>query len=72
VDEGKFQNTPSIRRVIMPIPIPKTTTGGNADLGECIRFLRRENPEMSSDQRVAVCLNIWRKSKGKKPYKGGK
>jgi hypothetical protein len=56
----------------MPIPIPTTEKNGTANLGACIRFLRRERPDMSSDQRVAVCLNIWRKSTGKKPYKGGK
>jgi len=51
----------------MPIP---TTKDGNADLGACIRFLRRENPEMKSDQRVRICLDLWRKSQGKPPYKG--
>ena len=56
----------------MPIPVPKTDENGNADLGSCIRFLRRENPDMGSKQRVAICLNIWRKVQGKKSYKGGK
>ena len=52
-----------------PIPTP-TTKDGHADIGACIRMLRRENPEMKSDQRVAICLSKWRKSKGKPPYKG--
>ena len=47
----------------MPIPIPKAKNG-NPDLGACIRFLRRENPEMSSDQRVAICLSTYRKAHG--------
>ena len=49
----------------MPIPTPTTDASGNADIGTCIRFLRRENPEMSSKQRVAICLDLWRKSTGK-------
>lgn len=53
----------------MPIPVPKTKNG-NADLGECIRHLRRENPEMKSDQRVRICLDLWRKATGRKPYRG--
>jgi len=44
----------------MPVPIPKSED----DLGNCIRYLRRENPEMKSDQRVAICLSTYRKSKG--------
>lgn len=43
----------------MPIPVPKSED----DLGQCIRFLRKENPEMKSDQRVAICLNLARKAK---------
>lgn len=55
----------------MPIPVPRKDKNGNPNLGECIRFLRRENPDMSSDQRVAICLNIYRKAHGIK-RKGGK
>lgn len=47
-----------------PIPVPKS----EKDIGECIRFLRRENPEMKSDQRVAICLDLARKHQGKKRY----
>ena len=46
----------------MPIPVPPEKN----ELGECIRFLRREKPEMSSDQRVAVCLDVYRRAHGKK------
>lgn len=48
----------------MPIPVPSSED----NLGACIRFLRREHPEMKQDQRVAICLDLARK--GKK--KGGK
>lgn len=53
----------------MPIPTPSTDEAGNADLGSCIRFLRRENPGMTSDQRVRICLDKWRKATGKPKYK---
>ena len=49
----------------MPIPIPSSTD----DIGACIRFLRRENPEMKNDQRVAICLDLARKHQGKKKGK---
>ena len=49
-----------------PIPTPTTDESGNANLGSCIRFLRKENPSMKPDQRVAICLSKWRKSKGGK------
>jgi hypothetical protein len=42
-----------------PIPVPSDTD----NLGECIRFLRKEGKP--SDQRIAICLNLARK--GKKP-----
>lgn len=44
----------------MPIPVPKSTE----DIGTCIRFLRRDKPDMSSKQRVAICLDLARKHKG--------
>jgi len=44
-----------------PIPVPKSED----DIGDCIRFLRKERPDMASDQRVAVCLSIYRKAHGK-------
>lgn len=50
----------------MPIPVPKSEN----DIGNCIRFLRRDKPEMKSDQRVAICLDLYRKSQGKPPWKG--
>jgi len=56
----------------MPIPVPTTDKEGNADLGNCIRFLRKEKPDMPPEQREAICLDLWRKATGKKPYKGGK
>jgi len=43
----------------MPIPVPKSPD----DLGECIRFLRREG-YTDSDQRVAICLDLYRKAHG--------
>lgn len=50
----------------MPIPVPKK----EGDLGDCIRFLRKENPEMKSDQRVAVCLSVFRKAHNIEEPKG--
>ena len=38
----------------MPIP--------TESMGACIRHLRRKNPGMSSDQRVAICLDVMRKA----------
>lgn len=53
----------------MPVPTPKSED----DLGECIRFLRRENPEMKQDQRVHICLSTYRKAHGiPEPKKKGK
>lgn len=49
----------------MPVPVPKGTDEKNLDLGPCIRFLRRENPEMDQEQRVAVCMSTWREAHGK-------
>jgi len=50
----------------MPIPVPESTD----DIGVCVRFLRREKPHMSSDQRVAICLDLARqKGKDKKKEK---
>jgi len=46
----------------MPIPVPKEDANGNPDLGECIRFLRKEG-YTDSKQRVAICLNVYRKAK---------
>ena len=40
-----------------PIPIPKSED----DLGECIRFLRKEGYK-DSNQRVAICLRTYRKA----------
>lgn len=37
----------------MPIPVPKTKDG-NADIGDCIRALRKERPDMKNDQRIAI------------------
>ena len=37
----------------MPLP---------ADMGMCIRKLRREKPDMKGDQRVAICLDMMRKA----------
>ncbi len=55
----------------MPIPVPKSKN----DLGACIRALRREGYD-DNDQRVAICLDLYRKNhKGKKqhaqPTQGG-
>ncbi len=41
-----------------PIPTPKT----EKDLGECIKFLKKEG-YTDNDQRVAICLSTYRKSK---------
>ena len=50
----------------MPLPIPKSEN----DLGACIRALRREG-YTDNDQRVAICLDLYRKHHGgKKPKKG--
>ena len=46
----------------MPIPIPTRDKAGNVDLGSCIRFLRKEG-YTDSKQRVAICLNVYRKAK---------
>ena len=48
----------------MPIPIPPS----EHDLGTCIRFLRKEGKP--ADQCVAICLDIYRRSKGKEEPKG--
>ena len=49
----------------MPIPVPKSEN----DLGACIRALRREGYD-KNDQRVAICLDLYRKEHGgKKPPK---
>ncbi len=37
----------------MPLP---------ADMGMCVRKLRKEKPEMKSDQRVAICLDTMRRA----------
>lgn len=54
----------------MPIPVPQADANGNPDLGSCIRFLRKEGYS-DSDQRVAICLNLFRKHhpKSKKAQK---
>jgi hypothetical protein len=44
------------------MPLPK-------EMGLCIRMLRREKPDMSSDQRIAICLDNQKKDETKK---GGK
>jgi len=49
----------------MPIPVPKKQ-GKGYDLGNCIRFLRKERLDMKADQRVAVCLDVARKAHGDK------
>ena len=49
----------------MPIPIPKGKDEKHLDMGECIRFLRKERPDMEANQRVAVCFSVWRKAHGK-------
>ena len=54
----------------MPIPVSPMDEKGNFDLSACIRFLRKENPEMDSKQRIAVCLNVARKAHGKSNPKG--
>ena len=48
----------------MPIPVPKRDDKGNFALGECIRFLRRDKPDMDAKQRMAICLSVGRKGKG--------
>jgi hypothetical protein len=45
----------------MPIPVPKSED----DLGACIRALRREG-YTDNEQRVAICLSMYRKEHGKK------
>lgn len=45
----------------MPIPVPSS----EANLGACIRFLRRDKPNMPHKQRIAICLDLARR-KGKK------
>ena len=49
----------------LPIPVPQGEDEKRLDLGPCIRFLRRENPEMDNEQRIAVCMSTWRKAQGK-------
>jgi hypothetical protein len=41
----------------LPIPVPKS----EQDLGECIRFLRKEGYD-DSEERVAICLSKFRDS----------
>ena len=48
----------------MPIPVPTGEDEKHLDMGACIRFLRKENPEMEPAQRVAVCFSTWRKAHG--------
>ncbi len=56
----------------MPAPVPKGEDEKNLDLGPCIRFFRRENPEMTSEQWVAACFSTWRRAHGKpEPKKEG-
>ena len=56
----------------MPAPVPKGEDEKNLDLGPCIRFFRRENPEMTSEQRIAACFSTWRQAHGKpEPKKEG-
>ncbi len=50
-----------------PIPTPTSEN----DLGACIRALRKEG-YTNSDQRVAICLSVYRRAHGKKQPKGGK
>lgn len=43
------------------MPIPKLT-----DVGEIIRFLKKEKPNMPKNQRIAIALETARKAKAKK------
>ena len=57
-----------------PIPVTKGTDEKNLDMGECIRFLRKEG-YTDSEQRVAICFAKWRKAHNipePKKKKGGK
>ena len=46
----------------MPIPQPGSGEDKDAFVGRCISFLADEDPSMPNDQRVAICLNTWRRS----------
>jgi hypothetical protein len=52
----------------MPIPVPTGTDEKNLDLGECIRFLRKEG-YTDPEQREAICFSVWRKAHGKEKKK---
>ena len=34
-------------------------------MGACMRFMRRDKPDMKNDQMVAICLDMMRKKGGK-------
>jgi hypothetical protein len=53
----------------MPIPVPTGEDEKSIDMGECIRFLRKEG-YTDSKQRIAICMSQWRKAHGKKQPKG--
>lgn len=53
----------------MPIPVPTKDKKGNLDLGECIRFLRKEGYS-DQEQRVAICMSTYRKAHGIPEPKG--
>ncbi len=48
----------------MPIPTPSSGEPQNKFISRCISFLADEDPSMPNDQRVAICFNTWRRSKG--------
>ncbi len=45
------------------MPIPKN------NMGECLRFLRKDKPDMPMKQRIAICMSETGQSK-KEPKKG--
>ncbi len=48
------------------MPEPKTNESEQEFVGRCIRFLRKEEPELNNKQRVGKCFGLYRNKKGKK------
>lgn len=46
------------------MPIPKPSKGQSKDdyMGQCMSFLKDEDKFDSHEQRVAVCLDTWRRN----------
>lgn len=48
----------------MPIPNPRPNEKQNDFISRCVSALADSDPNMPNEQRVAICFDKWRKSKG--------